>query len=172
MVWGARLADGRRVFCRRMSGPWQRRSDDGRSWQLGTIKFDVDDVTFFDGIVYRPAIYLTDNVFEIAMQPQENFIRELRDDAVAWSLMELLRDGAVCTLDGKVGWNPSSSEAASTIGRLRGFGEEYQDFKYEYPIGKPLRVDRDILVHVLNEAGWRVQTDEEERRFSPQSWNE
>jgi hypothetical protein len=167
-VWGVLLEDGRRVFCRKMSGLWQRRSDNGRSWTLGKIIFTPDDVRFSDGAPFRYPVHLTDNVFEIAMQPNAEFIYELRDDAVAWSLMELLRGQGVCTLEGKVGWNPSTSEAAFTIARLRQFGEQEFDFKYGY--GDVGRVDEDVLIHILNDAGWRVQTNDEERRFSPRSF--
>ena len=171
MVWGAKLANGERIFCRCSATPhghshWRRRSPNGRSWSLGKVRFEPDDVLFSDG-VFNQTLQLNDNVFEIAMASRPEFIRELRDDAVAWSFRWLLRDVGICTLDGKAAWNPTSGEAAYTIGRLRGFGEPELDFKYEYPDGEPLRVDGDVLNHILNDAGWRVQTEDEMRRYRP-----
>src|SRR5437868_13253779 len=56
MAWGARLPDGRRVHCRRGGGQhleannlWRRRSDDGRSWVRGLIRFTETEIFFTDG---------------------------------------------------------------------------------------------------------------------------
>lgn len=179
MIWGAKLPNGRRIYCRRSTAPhgfygfspWRRRSDDGRSWVLGNVTLTPDDAHFSDG-VHRQPIELDDNVFEVAMASQPEFIRELQDDSVAWTLNALLENEGICSLDGSLGWNPSSGEAALTIGRLRGFGEPELDFKHEYPVGEPLRVDREVLIQVLHAAGWRVQTDEETRRFAPHWFND
>jgi hypothetical protein len=176
MVWGAKLPDGNRIYCCRSRllygySHWRRRSANGRSWLQGQVAFEPDDVFFSDGVHAQP-IQLNDNVFEIAMASKPEFIRELKDDAVARSLMALLRNDAICSLDGTVAWNPTSGEAAYTIGRLRGFGEPELEFKYEYPIGEPLRVDPDVLRHILNNAGWRIQTEDEMRRYAPHWFND
>ena len=69
-------------------------------------------------------------------------------------------------LDGTVAWNTSGGEVADTIARLRGFGEDYLDFK-SGPHPEPPLTDRSIILDALAAAGWRFQTDEEFRRFNP-----
>jgi hypothetical protein len=171
MVWGARLADGRRVHCRRStrpgaagSGIWRRRSDDGHSWVVGEIWFEHDEVVFTDG-VYRTPIALDSNPFERAMASQPDFIRALRDDSFAYSFNRELSVEAVCTLDGAIGWNPSRGEAAETTAKLRGFGENYADFKFGFPDPAPPATERDVIIEALAGAGWRFQTDDEYQRF-------
>ena len=173
-VWGALLPDGRRVHCRRSGepghrhlGPWRRRSDDGRSWVVGRIAFSSDEIRFVDGLRLDP-LDLDENVFERAMSGEQSFRRALRDDSFACSLRTDLRVEGLCTLDGKIGWNPSWGDAAETIVKLRGFYENWSDFKSGGPYPEPPPTDRSILLATLEEAGWRYQTDEEFARFFPE----
>lgn len=170
MVWGALMPEGRRVHCRRSTGPtgggiWRRRSDDGRSWTLGELRLAPDEVFFSDGIGYRNPIHLDDNPFERAMASKPEFIKALQDDAFAFTLNLKLWVESLCTLDGSTCWNPSRGEAAESIAKLRGFGETYADFKFGGPYPEPPRVATDVITAALEAAGWRFQTEEEWRRY-------
>jgi hypothetical protein len=170
MVWGAQLADGRRVHCRRStnSGLWRRRSDDGRSWIVGQIRFLHDEVFFSDGVAYRPSVVLNENSFEDAMANQPEFISALQNDSFAFTLNRELWVEYLCTMDASVHWAPSRGEAGNTIARLRGFGEYYLDFENGGPYPEPPRTDRSVLLTTLAAAGWRYQNDDEIRRFYPE----
>jgi hypothetical protein len=175
-VWGALLADGRRVHCRRSmepgrggpSGVWRRRSDDGRSWQIGRVRFAADEILFDDGVPRLPGIELDDNPFERAMADQPAFLAALRDDSFAFSFMAELWLEALCTLDGRIGWAPTRGEAASTIVRLRGLWENWSDYKHGGPYPEPPPTDRSLIVAALAATGWRYQTDDEARRLNPE----
>jgi hypothetical protein len=169
MIWGARLNDGRRVHCQRSAtiygwGHWRRRSDDGRSWVVGTVQLEPSDATFIDG-AYQQPLKLDDNVFEIAMSSQPDFIQKLKDDSFGLAFNQLVRTEAVCTLDGTVGWNPNWGECACTIGRLRGFGETEHDFKYAKPMPPQFQTAPSAIIEALAEVGWRLQTVDESLRF-------
>jgi len=167
-IWGALLPDGRRVHCRRSppSGLWRRRSDDGRSWVIGKLKLAADEVWFEDGSHYRPSTKYDENVFEKAMASQPHFIKEIQDDSFAFTLKRDLWVEALCTMDGTIGWSPSRGAAGSTIAKLRGFGEDYLDFKAG-PYPEPPLTERSIILEALATAGWRYQTDEEYHRLNP-----
>lgn len=125
MVWGALMPEGRRVHCRRSTGPtgggiWRRRSDDGRSWTLGALRLAPDEAFFSDGLGYRNPVLCDGNPFEIAMVSKLQFIKALQDDAFAFTLNRDLWVEGLCTLNGSTGWYPSRGEAAETIAKLRG----------------------------------------------------
>ncbi len=174
MVWGAQLPDGRRVHCRKRPGSpdgvWRRRSDNGRSWVVGKIKFKPDEVYFTDGLASRPPVELNANAFELAMADQASFIRELQDDSFAFTLNRDLWNGPLCTVDGNIGWHPSNGEAADTIARLQNFGETWADFKSGGPYPEPPRTDPGIIITALAAAGWRYATEADWRRLFPESF--
>jgi hypothetical protein len=134
---------------------------------MGRLKLASDDVWFEDDSRFGPQINLDANPFESAMALQPTFIEEVKDDSFAFTLNRELWVEGLCTLDGAVGWNPSShGDAADTLARLRGFGEDYLTFQMG-PYPEPPRTDRSIILEVLAAAGWRFQDDEEFRRFAP-----
>lgn len=160
-VWGARLPDGRRVHCRQSwapggrRGPWRRRSDDGRSWVVGQIVFETDEVRFTDGPAYREPEPLDANDFERAMAGQAEFRAALRDDSFAFTLNRALWVEGLCTLDGRTRWDPSRGLAGGTIARLRELGEFYLEFKLGGPEPEPPPMPRAIIEEALAAAGWR-----------------
>jgi hypothetical protein len=153
------------------ASPWRRRSDDGRSWVLGQVRLEATDVFFTDGVYQKP-IELNDNVFEMAMATQPEFVRELKDDSFALSFNEMMRNEGLCAFDGRTGWNPTWGECAYTIARLRGVGETELDFKYKVPVPTTLRTDKSVIVDALATVGWRFQTEDELRRFNPSEFND
>ena len=174
MAWGVVLQDGRRVHCRCSGephivarGPWRRRSDSGRSWTVGQIRFTPEDIFFEDGYPGLRVPDAGDNPFSIAMAGQPAFIENLRDDSFAWTLQTDLRSEALCTADGLVGWEPGSDDAAEMIAQLRGFWETWADFTSasSYPPGLS-EMPREVIEDALAAAGWRYQTDEDYRRLS------
>lgn len=175
-VWGALLADGRRVHCRRSiipgsahyPGLWRRRSDDGRSWAVGVARFAADEIFFDEGLSYRASQELDGNAFERAMADQPGFRAALRDDSFAATFNYDLWVEALCTLDGEIGWYPSRADAADTIARLRDLGENWFDFKHGGPWPEPPPTDRAIILAELAKAGWRYQTDDDARRLNPE----
>jgi hypothetical protein len=176
MAWGALLPDGRRVHCRcsgepgRIThGPWRRRSDNGRSWVVGQIRFTSADIFFDDGYPGLQAPQTEADPFSRAMAGRPHFLEQLRDDSFAWTLNGDLRVGALCTDDGLVGWEPGSDEAAEAIARLRGFWETWADFKSADAYPALPRMPREIIEDALAAAGWRYQTDDDYRRLSPHS---
>ncbi|HEX8620349.1 MAG TPA: hypothetical protein VF718_00085 [Allosphingosinicella sp.] len=161
-VWGARMPDGRRVHCRRSRepcgprGPWRRRSDDGRSWVVGEIRFEPGDVHFTDGLGYFPQPELDGNVFERAMADKAEFRARLRDDSFAFTLNRRLWSESLYTMDLETRWEPGRGHAAETIAKLRGFGETFTDFKYGGPEPEPPWTDPWVVDEVLADAGWRL----------------
>ena len=166
-VWNALLPDGRRTHCRRSQGMgvWRRRSDDGRSWTLGTISFEADDVLFDDGRVYAPQPKPDDNHFARVAADRPDFIQLLRDDSVAFSLNRALWNEGLCSFDGQIGWNPTRGEAAEVIACLRGLGETHADFEFGGPDPHPPQLDVTHLLEILASIDWRFQNDEEYARF-------
>ena len=153
-VWGALLPDGRRVHCRR---GWRRRSDDGRSWVIGKVKFEEQEVYFTDAESQRIPIELNANVFERAMAAQPRFLEQLRDDSFAFTLNDHLRviGANLCTLDDSATWR---DDVSATIARLRGFGEDGEDdFGYRGPWPNPPRTKGTIIAKALADAGWRYE---------------
>lgn len=176
MAWDARLPDGRRVHCRRggglspgANGLWRRRSDDGRSWVSGQIRFTETEIFFTDGRAHLLPVTLEANAFERSVAGNVDFIAALQDDSFAFTLNRALWVEALCTLDASMFWTPSGrGDAAETIARLRSFGEIWADFKYGGPEPNPPAMDIDIIDAALAAAGWRFQNDEEYRRFNPE----
>jgi hypothetical protein len=174
MAWGALLPDGRRVHCRRSQepgrtdgGPWRRRSNDGRSWVVGQIRFTAEDIFFEDGYPGLRALESDGDVFSQAMAGQPDFIKCLRDDSFASTLNTCLWVETLCTLDGQVGWSPAGrGEVADVIARLRGFWESWADFKFGGPHPEPPPMPHAIIVNALAAAGWRFTTDAEYHRFA------
>lgn len=172
-VWGALLPDGRRVHCRcssepglTRSGPWRRRSDDGRSWVVGQIRFTPDDIFFDDGYPGLQVLEAGEDPFCQAMASQPAFLEKLRDDSFAWTLNGNLRTQPLCTADGLIGWEPGYDDAADAIARLRGFWETWFDFKSADPYPRLPQMPREIIEDALAAAGWHYQTDEDYRRLS------
>jgi hypothetical protein len=149
-----------------MNGPWRRRSDDGRSWVVGQIRFTTGDICFEDGNFGQQVQELASDPFSQAMAGQPDFLERLRDDSFASTLHADLRVEALCTADGLIGWEPGSGDAADAIVRLRGFWETWFDFKNGGPYPEPPRMPREIIADALAAAGWRYQTDEDYRRLS------
>lgn len=160
-AWGVRLDDGRRVHCRRSRspgrgyGPWRRRSDDGRSWVVGNIRFEPDDVHFSDDPRYEPPEDVDSNVFQRAMAERPEFLVRLRDDSFAFTLNRILWVESLCAIDGDTRWQPSRGEAGGTIAELRRLGESYLDFKLGGPEPEPPPMPRAIVDDALAAAGWR-----------------
>jgi hypothetical protein len=172
LAWGVALRGGRRVHCRRsgaptsiVRGPWRRRSDDGRSWVVGQIRFTANDISFEDGIGGQRPPGPAADPFSQAMADQPVFLEKLRDDSFAWTLNNDLRAEALCTVDGLVGWEPSIGDAADAIVRLRGFWENWAEYKYQR-LPAPPPMPRRFIEDALAAAGWRYQTDEDYRRLS------
>jgi hypothetical protein len=157
-VWGALLGDGRRVHCRRSRG-WRRRSDDGRSWVLGDVRFEEEEVYFRDADNQRILVAPEGNVFARAMAAQPRFLERIRDDSFASTLNDILRVMGVelCTLDGSVTWTPDSSdEISDTIAWLRGFGEYgATDFSHRGLLPNPPRTPGSVVAKALADVGWR-----------------